>query len=216
MQYGRTYFAGISLVASVPLVMIVPPDLPAKSVGEFIALARAQPGRLNFSSAGVASTTYLSAEIFKQSAKIDLVHIPHRGLPEAITAVIRGDAQLNFAAIPNAQDLSATGKVRALAVNSARRVRQMPDLPTIAEAALPDYKYDSWFGVMAPAGMPRAILTKVSQDIAKVLRLPDVVERLEKQGSLPTANTPEQFDAVIKGDTERYAKVLKEAGVEPQ
>jgi tripartite-type tricarboxylate transporter receptor subunit TctC len=209
-------FAGVSQVASVPLVAVVPPDLPVKSIKEFIDLAKQKPGQLNFSSAGVASTTYLSAEIFKQNAQINIVHVPYRGLPEATTAVIRGDAQLIFAAIPAAQELSATNKVRALAVNSAKRVPQLPELPTIAEAALPDYKYESWFAVMAPAGTPKPILNKVSQDIAAVLKLPDVVDRLEKQGSLPTSGTPEQLDAIIKADTERYTKLLKDAGVEPQ
>jgi tripartite-type tricarboxylate transporter receptor subunit TctC len=209
-------FAGVSQVASVPLVAVVPPDLPVKSISEFIELAKQKPGQLNFSSAGVASTTYLSAEIFKQNAKINIVHVPFRGLPEATTAVIRGDAQLIFAAIPAAQELSATNKVRALAVNSAKRVPQLPDLPTIAEAALPDYKYESWFAVMAPAGTPKPILNKISQDIAAVLKLPDVADRLQKQGSLPTSGTPEQLDAIIKADTERYIKLLKDAGVEPQ
>jgi tripartite-type tricarboxylate transporter receptor subunit TctC len=203
-------------VASVPLVAVVPPDLPAKTVKDFIALANQKPGQLNFSSAGVASTTYLSAEIFKQNAKINVVHLPYRGLPEATTAVIRGDSQLIFAAIPAAQELSATGKVRILAVNSDKRVAQLPDVPTLAESGVPDYKYDSWFGVMAPAATPKPILIKVSQDIAKVLQLSDVSERLVKQGSVPTANTPEQFDLIIKNDTERYTNILKEAGVTPE
>jgi tripartite-type tricarboxylate transporter receptor subunit TctC len=209
-------FAGVSQVASVPLVAVVPPDLPAKSIKEFIALANQKPGQLNFSSAGVASTTYLSAEIFKQNAKINIVHLPYRGLPEATTAVIRGDSQLIFAAIPAAQELGGAGKVRVLAVNSAKRVPQLPDVPTLAESGVPDYKYDSWFGVMAPAGTPKAILTKVSQDIAKVLEMPDVSDRLIKQGSLPTASTPEQLDTMIKNDTERYTKILKDAGVTPE
>jgi tripartite-type tricarboxylate transporter receptor subunit TctC len=203
-------FAGVSQVASVPLVAVVPPDLPAKSIKEFIALANQKPGQLNFSSAGVASTTYLSAEIFKQNAKINIVHLPYRGLPEATTAVIRGDSQLIFAAIPAAQELGGAGKVRVLAVNSAKRVPQLPDVPTLAESGVPDYKYDSWFGVMAPAGTPKAILTKVSLD------MPDVSDRLIKQGSLPTASTPEQLDTMIKNDTERYTKILKDAGVTPE
>ncbi|MEA2989521.1 MAG: hypothetical protein QOG83_2232 [Alphaproteobacteria bacterium] len=209
-------FAGVSQVASVPLVAVVPPDLPVKSIKDFIALANQKPGQLNFSSAGVASTTYLSAEIFKQNAKINIVHLPYRGLPEATTAVIRGDSQLIFAAIPAAQELSATNKVRALAVNSAQRVPQFPDLPTIAEAALPDYKYDSWFGVLAPAATPKPIVAKISADIAKVLDLADVKERLLAQGSIPAANRPDQLDATIKADTERYTRILKDAGVEPQ
>jgi tripartite-type tricarboxylate transporter receptor subunit TctC len=209
-------FAGISLVGSVPLIAIVPPDLPVKTVRDFIAIAKEKPGALNFSSAGVASTTYLSTEIFRQNAKIDIQHIPYRGAPEALAALIRGEAQLFKVTIPSALELVAANRVRTIAINSANRVPQLPDVPTIAESGLPDYKYDSWFGMMAPAGTPKTILNKVNQDIAKVLQMPDVSARLNAQGSLPTASTPEQFDAVIKSDTERYARILKDAGVSPQ
>ena len=208
-------FAGVSRVAAVPLVAIVPPELAAKTLKDFIALAKERPGQLNFSSAGVASTSYLSAEIFKQDAKINIVHVPYKGAPEATTAVIRNDAQLYFAPIPTTQELSATGKVRAIAINSAKRVPQLPDVPTVAET-LPNYKYESWFGVLAPAGTPQPILTKVSEDIAKVLEMPDVKEKLLAQGSIPAPTTPSEFDAVIKSDTERYGKILKEAGITPQ
>jgi tripartite-type tricarboxylate transporter receptor subunit TctC len=209
-------FVGVTQVASVPLVAIVPPDLPAKTLKELIELAKEKPGQLNFSSAGVASTSYLSAEIFKQNANINIVHVPFRGAPEAVTAVVRGDVQLYFAPIPASQELSATGKVRALAINSAKRVPQLPDVPTVAEAAVPDYKYESWFGVLAPAGTPQAILDKVSQDIGKALQLPDVNEKMVKQGQIPIWNTPERFTAIIKSDTERYGKILEDAGVTPK
>ena len=206
-------FAGVTVIASVPLVAIVPADFPAKTLKEFIALANASPGKINFSSAGVASTSFLSAEIFRQGAKINIVHVPYKGVPDATTAVIRGDVQMYFAPIPNAQELSAAGKVRAIAINSDKRARQLPDVPTIAEAALPGYKYESWFGMLAPAGTPPAILAKISQDIAQVLKMPDVVEKLTTFGSIPAPNSPEQFDAIIKSDTERYGKVLMDAGV---
>jgi tripartite-type tricarboxylate transporter receptor subunit TctC len=133
-----------------------------------------------------------------------------------VTAVVRGDVQIYFAPIPSAQELNATGKVRALAINSGKRAPQLPDVPTVAEAAVPDYKYESWFGVLAPAGTPKPILDKVSEDIAKALQMPDVSEKLNKQGSLPTWNTPEQFTAIIKSDTERYGKILEDAGVTPK
>jgi tripartite-type tricarboxylate transporter receptor subunit TctC len=208
-------FAGVSRVASVPLVAIVPPELPAKTLKDFITLAKERPGQLNFSSAGVASTSYLSAEIFKQDAKINFVHIPYKGAPEATTAVIRNDAQMYFAPIPATQELSSTGKVRAIAINSAKRVPQLPDVPTIAET-LPNYKYESWFGVLAPAGTPQPILAKVSEDIAKVLEMGDVREKLLAQGSIPAPSTPSEFDAINKSDTERYGKILKDAGITPQ
>jgi tripartite-type tricarboxylate transporter receptor subunit TctC len=127
--------------------------------------------------------------------------------------VVRGDAQMYFAPIPSAQELGQAGKVRVMAINSATRVPQLPDTPTVAESGLPDYKYESWFGVLAPAGTPKPILTKVSQDIAKALAMADVKQKLEVQGSIPAPNTPEQFDAIIKGDTERYGKILRDAGV---
>jgi tripartite-type tricarboxylate transporter receptor subunit TctC len=129
---------------------------------------------------------------------------------------VRGDVAIYFLSVPSAQELSAAGKLRVLAVNSAKRLPQLPDAPTLVEAGVPGYKYDSWFGVMAPAGTPKAILTKVSQDIGKVLQLPDVHEKLVAQGSVPAPTTPEQFDTIIKEDTERYAKILKDAGIEPQ
>jgi len=206
-------FAGVSQVAAVPMVMIVPPDFPAKSLKEFLQMAKDKPGALNFSSAGVASTSFLSAEILRQNAGVKMVHVPYKGAPEAVTAVVRGDAQMYFAPIPAAQELGATGKVKVLAINSAKRVPQLPETPTVAESGLPDYKYDSWFGVMAPAGTPKPILDKVAKDIALVLAMPDVKEKLDVQGSIPAPNTPEAFDAIIKSDTERYGKILRDAGV---
>ena len=206
-------FSGVSQVASVPMVMIVPTEFPAKTLKDFLAMAKEKPGQLNFSSAGVASTSFLSAEIMRQNANVNMVHVPYKGAPEAVTAVVRGDAQMYFAPIPSAKELGQAGKVRVMAINSEKRVPQLPDTPTVAESGLPDYKYESWFGVLAPAGTPKPILAKVSQDIAKALALPDVKQKLEVQGSIPAPNTPEQFDAIIKSDTERYGKILRDAGV---
>jgi len=206
-------FAGVTVIASVPLVAIVPTDFPAKTLKEFVALANEQPGKLNFSSAGVASTSFLSAEIFRQGAKINMVHVPYKGVPDATNAVIRGDVQMYFAPIPNAKELAEGGKVRAIAINSAKRAPQLPDVPTIAEAVLPDYKYESWFGLMAPAGTPPAVIAKISQDVGQVLKTPDMVEKLTTFGSIPAPSSPAEFDAIIKSDTERYGKVLRDAGV---
>jgi tripartite-type tricarboxylate transporter receptor subunit TctC len=206
-------FAGISRVASVPLVAIVPPNLEANDLKGFIELAKQKPGQMNFSSAGVASTSFLSAQIFKQDAKIDIQHVPYRGAPEAVRAVLQGDAHIYFAPIPSAQELGDTKKVKVLAINSAQRVPQLPNVPTVAEAAVPGYKYESWFGVMAPAGTPQPIRAKVSQDIATVLKMPDVADKLTKQGSIPAPTSPQEFDAMIKGDVERYGKILRDAGV---
>jgi tripartite-type tricarboxylate transporter receptor subunit TctC len=206
-------FAGVTQIAAVPLVMIVPPDLPAKTVRDFIELAKQKPGQLNFATAGVSTTSYLSAEIFKQNAHIDIVHVPYRGAPEAVTAVARGDAQMYFAPIPSAQELGAAGKVAVVAINSSARAPQLPHVPTVAESGLPNYKYESWFGMLAPAGTPRPILDKLSHDIAKVIGIADVRERMENQGALPVTNTPAQFDVTIRNDTERNVRILRDAGV---
>jgi tripartite-type tricarboxylate transporter receptor subunit TctC len=206
-------FAGITNVANVPMVMIVPPNLPAKNLNEFIAMAREKPGQVNFSSAGVASTSFLSAEIMRQDAKLNMVHVPYKGSPEAVMAVIRGEAQMYFAPIPTALELGKAGQIRVMAINSNMRMPQLPDTPTVAEAGVPNFRYETWFGVMAPAGTPKPILAKVSKDIATVLAMPDVKEKLEVQGEFPAPTTPEQFDAIIKNDAERYGKILRDAGV---
>jgi tripartite-type tricarboxylate transporter receptor subunit TctC len=208
-------FAGVSRVASVPLVAIVPTDFPGDTVKDFIARAKEKPGQLNFSSAGIASTSYLSAEIFKQEAKIDIQHIPYKGAPEATTAVVRNDAQMYMASIPATIELSSARKVKAIGINSDKRVAQLPTVPTISET-LPEYKYESWFGVLAPAGTPSPLRTKISQDIAKVLAMPDVKEKLLAQGSIPAPNTPAEFDAINKADTERYGKILRDVGITPE
>ena len=206
-------FAGVTQIASVPLVMIFPPDFSANSIKEFIVLAKQKPGQLNFSSAGIASTSFLASEIFRQAANISLTHVPYKGSPEAMTALMRGDVQMALAIIPSARDFRAGGKAKIIAINSARRVEELADVPTIAESGVPDYRYDSWFGMMAPAGTPKPILTKVSQDIEKVLQMPDVRELLVVQGSIPLSNSPDEFDAIIRNDTERNVKILRAAGV---
>jgi len=206
-------FAGVSQIANVPMVMIVPPSLPAKSLKEFIEMARDKPGEINFSSAGVASTSFLSAEIMRQNANVKMVHVPYKGAPEAVMAVVRGEAQMYFAPIPTAQELGKAGQVRVMAIKSNVRMPQLPDTPTVAEAGVPNFRYESWFGLMAPAGTPKPILDKVSKDIATVLAMPDVKEKLEVQGSFPAPTTPEQFDTIIRNDTERYGKILRDAGI---
>jgi len=206
-------FSGITVIASVPFVAIVPASSTAKNIQDFIALAKATPGKLNFSSAGVASTTYLAAEILKQSAKIDIQHVPYKGVPDATTAVVRNDVQIYFAPIPNAQELSAGNKVRMLAINSDKRSPQLPDLPTVVESGVPDYKYESWFGLMVRAGTPKDIVGRISQDVGDALKTPDVVSKLTQYGAIPAPTTPEKFDEIIRSDTVRYADVLKAAGV---
>jgi tripartite-type tricarboxylate transporter receptor subunit TctC len=203
-------FSGITPVASVPVVLIVPPDSPAKSVKEFIELAKANPGKLNFASPGPASSTFIAAAMFKEAAKIDLQHVPFKGAPEAVTSVMRGDTQMYFTPINVGAELVQAGKVRALAVATATRNPTMKDTPTIGEAALPGFKYDSWFGLMAPAGTPRAIITKINGDLVAILKTADIKAKFDAQGVEAMPLTPEAFDKVIADDTARINEIFKD------
>jgi tripartite-type tricarboxylate transporter receptor subunit TctC len=206
-------FAGVTQTTSVPAALIVPVDFPGKTVADFIALAKQKPGTLNFASAGTASTSYLAGEVFKQIAKIDIVHIPHKGAPEAMTSILRNDSQLYFASANSTTELLEAKKIGVMAVSSGKRFPPLPDVRTVKESGLPDYEYESWFGVMAPAGVPKPILAKASQDIARVLRMPDVADKMKAQGLVVATQSPDEFDALIKSEAERYGKILRDAGV---
>ena len=207
-------FVGISRLVEVPFVMIVPPTLPAKTFKEFIELAKAEPGKHNFSSAGVASTTFLAGETLRQAAGLQLVHVPFKGVPEAVTAVLRGDVSFYFAPVPDATSQAEGGKARMLAISSPTRSKDVPDVPTIAESGVPNFKYSSWFGLMAPKGTPKAIVDKINADVHAVLKVPEVVQRLATLGSLPSPNSPAEFDGIIKSDEKIYAELLAKAGLQ--
>lgn len=207
-------FAGITRVVEVPFIMMVPPSLPVKTLKEFVDLAKKEPGKYNFSSAGVASTSFLMGETLRQAAGLQLVHVPFKSVPEAVTAVLRGDVAFYMAPVPDSVEQSAAGKVRMLAVSSPKRHPAAPNVPTIVEAGVPSFQYETWFGIMAPAGTPKAVIDKVNADVHVVLKMPDVVTRLSTIGSLPSPNTPAQFDALIKSDEAKYAALLKAAGLQ--
>jgi len=206
-------FAGVIQVASVPVVLVVPPELPVKSLKELVDLAKAKPGTLNFSSAGLASSNYIAGELLKQTAKIDIVHIPYKGTPETLTSLMRNDAQISLAFLSTAQNLIQTDKIKALALAASKRSAILPDVPTFAEAGMPDYQYDAWFGLMAPAKTPPVIVKKISNDIAAIVQTPEAQKRWESLGATPIVSTPDQFDATIRSDADRYGKLFKAAGV---
>ena len=206
-------FAGVTQVSAVSAALVAPPDLPANNLKEFIALAQKSPGKLNFASAGTASTSYLAGEIFKQAAKVNLVHVPYKGAPEAMNSILRNDAQLYFASATFSPGLITSKKIKVLAVSGSKRAPRLPDVPTAGESGLPGYVYDSWFGVMAPAGVPPAILNKVSADIASVLRLPDVAKAIDNQGLVVRTQSPAEFDKLIASEAARYGKILRDAGI---
>jgi tripartite-type tricarboxylate transporter receptor subunit TctC len=207
-------FVGITRLVEVPFVMIVPPSLPAKTLKEFIALAKAEPKKYTFSSAGVASTTFLAGETLRQAAGLELVHLPTKGVPDAVTAVLRGDVAFYFAPVPNAAEQAKAGNVRMLAITSPTRSKEVPEVPTVAEAGVPAFKYGSWFGLMAPKGTPKAIVDKINADVREVLKQPDVVARMTTLGSVASPNSPAEFDALIAADEKAYAELLRKAGLE--
>lgn len=200
-------FTGISQIASVPHALVIPVDFPAKTVKDFIALAKQNPGKFNFASAGVASTSYLGGEYFRQTAQIDLIHVPFKGAPEGLLSVIRKESQLFFGGVNLVKPLHEAGKVYAIAVATAKRSHALPDVPTVEESGLPGFTYDAWFGLMAPSGTPPTIIEAISRDVATVLQMSDVQAKLETQGIDPVGNTPQQFNQILKADFARYAKL---------
>jgi len=209
-------FTGVVQVASVPHALIVPPDFPAKTVKDFVELARQNPGKFNFASAGVASTSYLAGEYFRQTAKIDLVHVAYKGAPEAILSVIRKETQLFVGGINLVAQLHETGKVYAIAVATAKRSPALPDVPTVAESGLPQFSYDAWFAVMAPAGTPASLVDKINHDVDEVLKMPEVRSKLQAQGIDPVGGSAAQFNGVLKADFERYEQLWKAANIKAQ
>jgi tripartite-type tricarboxylate transporter receptor subunit TctC len=207
-------FAPISLVASVPNILVVHPSVPAKSVKELIALAKAKPGALAFASSGNGSSIHLSGELFKSMTDVDMVHVPYKGSGPALTDLVGGQVQLMFDNMPSSFPHVKAGRLRALAVTSSKRSPAAPDVPTIAESGVPGYESVAWFGILAPAGTPPEIVKKLNAEIAKTLKSPEVMKRLASQGAEPVSNTPEQFAVYIKSEMAKWAKVVKTSGAQ--
>jgi len=205
-------FAPVTLVAMVPNVLVVNPGVPAKSVAELIALAKAKPGQLNFASSSTGGSPHLSGEMFKQMTGADIVHVPYKGSAPAITDLLGGQVSLMFDNLPSALPQVKAGKLRALGVTSARRSQAAPEIPTIAESGVPGYEVDSWFGILAPAGTPKEVVGKLNAEIARILQMPDVRQRLQEQGAEPVGGTPEQFADHIRKETVKWARVVKASG----
>jgi tripartite-type tricarboxylate transporter receptor subunit TctC len=205
-------FAGITRVCNVPLYLIGHPGMPAKTVKEVIDLAKQKPGTLNFSSPGLASTTFIAGALFRKLAGINIVHVPFKSAPDAVTAVIRGDAHMYFAPVNLTKDLAGAGKVTAIAAATAKRIPDMPQVPTFTEAGLP-YVYDSWFGLVAPVGVPRPIIEKLNRDVVASIKSPDVNAKMVAQFVIPITDTPAAMDKIIRDETANLTKVFKEAGI---
>lgn len=205
-------FAPVALFATAPIVLIVNPGLPAYNVQELIALARKQPGKINFASAGIGTTNHLSGELFKSMANIDIVHVPYRGAGPAMNDLVAGHVQMFFDLMPVVLPQIAAGNVRPLANAGARRPAALPDLPTVAEQGLPGFESSSWYGLVAPAKTPEPVLAKLREDVAKVLEAPDVVARIRELGSEPGAIFGNHFAAFMAAETKKWAEVIRASG----
>jgi tripartite-type tricarboxylate transporter receptor subunit TctC len=205
-------FAPVILVASVPNVLEVTPSLPVNSVADLIKLAKEKPGQINFASSGSGTSIHLSGELFKTMAGVDMTHVPYKGSAPALTDLIGGQVQVMFNNLPSSLPQIKAGKLRAIAVTSAQRAPALPNVPTIAESGLPGFEATSWFGVVAPAGTPPAIVARLNADMNQWLQTPEAREKLLAQGAAAAGGSPEQFAAYIRAETEKWAKVVKASG----
>ena len=208
-------FAAVARVATIPGIMVVPPENAPKTLKELIEQAKANPGKFNYASAGLGSASSIGAELLKTAAGIDLVHVPHKGLPESHTSIMRGDTVLFMTFYSAGGDLIDSGKMRAIAVTTAKRTSVLPNVPTMQEAGLAGYSYDPWFGILAPAGTPKAVIDQVASDLAEIAKGAEFNARFTKLGVDVTTSSPEAFGATVKADTERFLKLFGKAADKP-
>ncbi len=207
-------FAPVSLVTIGPYLLVVHPSVPARNASELIALARSRPGKLNYGSAGVGGGVHLAGELFNLMAKVNIVHVPYKGgSAESVIAVAVGQIDISFPNIPAALPLLEARKVRSLAVTSARRASLMPSIPTLDESGLPGYDRSVWYGLLAPAGVPKDIIAQLHAVIGRIVNTPEMKEAFNKQGAEPQTNTPEQFAALIRNELAQNAGLVKLAGL---
>jgi tripartite-type tricarboxylate transporter receptor subunit TctC len=205
-------FAGISMIADVPNVLVVTPSLNLKSVKDLIDLAKSKPGQINFASAGIGSGTHMNGEQFKLATKLDIVHIPYKGTPEALNDTMSGRVQFFFSPITAAVPLVKGGKITALAVSTLNRSPVLPDVPTVSESGLPGFEFNLWIGILAPAQTPKVLKETIAAEVARILALPDVKERMLGLGAVPHALPTDKFDAFIRAEVEKLAVVIKASG----
>ncbi len=206
-------FAPIGHVGSSPNILVVGPNVAARSLAELIALAKAKPGSLTYASSGVGTIIHLSGELLRTMAGIDIVHVPYKGTALALPDLLSGQVTMVFDNLVSALPNLRAGKVRALALTVDKRSPLLPDVPTMTEAGLPGYQSDAYFGLFAPAGTPRAVLVRLNTELNRVLKLPDIVEGLARQGIEPVGGSPEQFARVVAADTAKWTKVIRDAQV---
>ncbi|HEX6006347.1 MAG TPA: tripartite tricarboxylate transporter substrate binding protein [Burkholderiales bacterium] len=208
--------APISLVAEIQNIVVTHNSVPVKNLKDLVALAQRNPGKLTFSSSGAGSTNHLASELLKGRYKLDMIHVPFKGSSPALVALMSGQVDWGTMAVPGAIPIINAGKVRGLAVLSEKRLPTLPNVPTAAESGVPDFVMSIWYGILAPAGTPREIITRLNTEIHKALAAPDVKQRLAASGVDPLVSTPDQFATHIRAETVRYAKIIKDAGITAQ
>jgi tripartite-type tricarboxylate transporter receptor subunit TctC len=208
--------APVTLVAKVPEMLVVAENVPAKNMAELVALAKKQPGKLNFASSGPGSLPHLAGELFKLTAKIDIVHVPYRGAAPAVNDLLGGQVQMVFLDLPVLLPQVKAGKLRPIAVGAEKRVPTLPDVPTTGEAGMPSLQTENWYGMVAPAGTPKEIIATLNKAAVAALKDPEVVSKLSSQGAILVGDTPDEFRAFIASETAKWAKVIKDAGVPTQ
>jgi tripartite-type tricarboxylate transporter receptor subunit TctC len=217
LPYDMKEFAPISQIAAIDNVLVVSAKSAARSLNELVALGKAKDARFTYSSPGAGSQAHLAAELLARAVGIELTHVPYRGLGPALTDVLSGEITMTFAQLSNAKQFIENGQLRALGVASLERNPAMPDIPTIVEAGnLPGFSAVSWYALMAPARTPQPIIRKLADEVARIVRMPDVAATLAGLGAQPVGNTPKELEAIIAEDTARWAKVIKEAGIQQQ
>jgi tripartite-type tricarboxylate transporter receptor subunit TctC len=209
-------FVAVTPINSSDLVMVVHPSVPVKNLQEFIALAKGKPGALNYASSGPGTPYHMAGELFKAMSGTDIVHVPHKGSGEARNSVLGGHVQMMFDAVPTMAENIKSGQVRALGVTGTKRSAVLPDVPTIAEAGVPGYESTIWLGLMAPIGTPKPIVDKLNGEIAAIMRRPDIVQAWAALGAEPTFMSPEQFEAFLRKDIEKWANVVKISGAKAE
>ena len=209
-------FSGITTTATSSYMLIVPLSLPVKSVQELLALAKAKPGQLNFASAGNGSGTHFAGELLKSTAQLDVVHVPYKGIPEALTDTLTGRVQFFMTPPVTLGTLVKDGKVRALGVTGRKRVPSFPDIPTIAEVGVPGFVWESWAGILAPSKTPRAVIDKLNREITAILKQPETEQRFLALGTEPAPGTPAAFDKLVASEMTRVMELARKAGIKPQ
>jgi tripartite-type tricarboxylate transporter receptor subunit TctC len=206
-------FAPITELASLPMMLVVHPSLPARDFKEFVALAKASPRGLDYASSGPGTSTHLAAEMFKSMAGVNLVHVPFKGNADVYNALLGGHIKVHFSLVPSAINHVRAGKLRALAIASDKRLPYLPGLPTIAESGYPAYEISSWQGMLAPAGTPKNVIAKINGELLALLKTPAMRQRMQREGADPVGSSPEDFARRVKSEVDKWAKVARESGL---